>query len=105
MRLKKKANGLRKVNATLLMFLLTTVPAFAEEKITLLDRFREGTGGYYDLMVGVFISADILVTAVTLIINKKDPQKRQEILDGILYAGIGFGMLAFGPHIMSLFGY
>lgn len=104
MHLKKKLNGLRKVNATLLMFLLTTVPAFAEKK-SLIEMFDEATGGYYNFIVAVLLSISILITGVSLIRNKKDPQKREEEVDGLFYFGLGMGIIILAPHIMSFFGY
>lgn len=93
--MKKKMNFvfIKKVGISATLILMNTTAAFAaepkKEKRDILQQFYDKTEDVFIPLMLIFGFISIIGIGIGLVMNRKNPEKREEEMVGILYFGFG----------------
>lgn len=88
MKLNRSINGLKKFSTTGLLLLMTSLPTFAEKK-NIFQQFIAYTGDYFYGILAIIAFVGVISTGLGIMANRKNTEKREEEMNGMLWFGVG----------------
>lgn len=100
MKIKNLSSKMKRMYLTSIGLIVTTLPVFAEKE-TLLDKFINTTSDYFTGITGIFLFISIISIGVGIILNRKNAEKREEEMNGLVYFAFGAGIIILAGVIVT----